>query len=66
MKPFYNTRAKRHAALAHASATEAASAISAGHGGVIASHDAGSDTSKALCLKVCDDGSQVLLKQPAR
>jgi hypothetical protein len=49
--------------VAYSSATEAASGISAGHAGAIASHDAGSDTAKASCLKVCDDRSQSLLKQ---
>ncbi|NDP48357.1 MAG: hypothetical protein GZ085_08195 [Sulfuriferula multivorans] len=49
--------------VAYSSATEAAFGISAGHAGAIASHDAGSGASKALCLKVCDDRSQSLLKQ---
>lgn len=42
--------------VAHSSATEAASGISAGH-------NSGSGASKALRLKVCDDHSQSLLKQ---
>ena len=51
------------APVTQSSATEAASGISAGHAGVIASHDAGADASRAACLKVCDDDSQSLPKQ---
>jgi hypothetical protein len=53
------------APVTQSSATEARPEISAGHGGVIASHDAGADASKVSCLKVCDDGSQSLPKQPS-
>lgn len=34
-----------------------------GHGAAIADHDHDSKSSKAPCLKVCDDGSRVVLKQ---
>jgi len=33
-----------------------------GHGAVSADHDRDSKSSKAPCLKVCDDGSRVVLK----
>lgn len=36
---------------------------SAGHAFALASHDDDSDTSKAPCLKVCDDGSHSLTTQ---
>lgn len=37
-------------------------AIGPGHVSAVASHNDGSDTFKASCLKVCDDGSRSLLK----
>ena len=53
------------APVTQSSAAEARPEISAGHAGVIASHDVGADASRAVCLKVCDDGSQSLPKQPS-
>lgn len=53
------------APVTHSSAAKATLEISAGHAGVIASHNAGAQASKAACLKVCDDDSQSLPKQPA-
>ena len=53
------------APVKQSSATEARPEISAARAGVIASHDAGADTSGAVCLKVCDDRSQSLSKQPS-
>jgi len=54
-----------HGTTVSTSETPTASAISAGHVGAVASHDAGSGFPKAPCLKVCDDGSQSLVKQQA-
>ena len=47
------------------SATASLSSISAGHAGVVASHNAGLGKSKAACLKACDDGTRSVLKQPS-
>jgi hypothetical protein len=52
-----------HGAAAGTSETAMSNAISAGHVGAVADHDAGAGSSKAPCLKVCDDGSQSLVKQ---
>ena len=38
------------------------SVISAGHAGAIATHDEAWDSTKAPCLKVCDNGSQTMVK----
>ncbi len=46
-------------------AAEPAPEISAAHAGVIASHHVGAQASKVVCLKVCDEDSQSLLKQPS-
>ncbi len=51
------------APVTQSSATDAASEVSAGHAGVIASHDVGADASRAVCMKVCDDDSQSLPNQ---
>jgi hypothetical protein len=48
---------RSHVAIAESPAPTHAPAESAGHAGVVAGHDDDSDTSKAPCLKVCDDGS---------
>lgn len=53
-------------AAAHAIAVKEAPEISAIHAGIIASHGASSQASEAPCLKVCDDGSQSLLKHQSR
>jgi hypothetical protein len=53
------------APVTQASALGAMPEISAGHAGVIASHDVGAEASEVVCLKVCDDDSQSLLKQPS-
>ena len=51
-----------HAVAAGAAATVEAPTISAGHAGAIASHhDDGVQAAKASCLKVCSEGSQVLV-----
>jgi hypothetical protein len=52
-----------HGAATGTSETAVANGISAGHVGVVAEHDAAPDSSKAPCLKVCDDGSQSVVKQ---
>lgn len=53
------------APVTQSSAIGATPEISAGHAGVIASHDVDADASRAVCLKACDDDSQSLLKQPS-
>lgn len=50
-----------HGSLEDSLVTKAAT--STAHAGAVAGHDADPDTSARLCLKVCDDGSQSLLKQ---
>jgi hypothetical protein len=57
---------RHESATAHPFAEKAVAAISAGHTDVIASQGADSDTSRAPCLKVCEDGSQSVLKTPSR
>lgn len=52
----------RESPMAYSFATKATFGMSAAHAGVIASHDAGSDASRAACLKLCDDRSTLLLK----
>jgi hypothetical protein len=52
-----------HGATVSTFAAALATAISAGHVGAVADHNDDSDASKAPCLKVCDDGSQSLVKQ---
>ena len=49
----------------HPSAAEAGHAISAAHADPMRDHDSTLTGSKSQCLKVCDDGSQSLLKQRA-
>ena len=53
---------RHESATAHPFAEKAVAAISAFHTYVIASQGADSDTSRAPCLKVCDDGSQSVVK----
>ena len=48
--------------VTHSSSEKEVPSISAGHTGVIAGHGADSDTARAPCLKVCEDGSQSLNK----
>jgi hypothetical protein len=40
-------------------------AVSAGHAGAVAAHDAQAGASEAPCLKVCADGSQSLVRAPS-
>ena len=51
------------AATAGASETAHAHAELAGHAGAVADRDGDREAFNAPCLKVCDDGSQSLLKQ---
>ena len=51
-----------HVATAGTSATAHAPAVLAGHAGAVAGRGNDSDTSKAPCLKVFDDGSHSLPK----
>jgi hypothetical protein len=39
--------------------------VSAGHVGAVSEHDGASDAAKGACLKVCDDGTQTLVKWQA-
>lgn len=52
-----------HSNISAAASFEAAQehAIEPGHMSTVASHNAGSDTFKAPCLKVCDEGSRSFL-----
>ena len=62
---------RAHEAYAHVVAAEPfeaahAHSASAGHTPAVADHDGDElDISKAPCLKVCDDGTQLLIKQQA-
>jgi hypothetical protein len=53
-----------HSPISTAASFEAAQerAIESGHMSTVASHNDGSDSFKAPCLKVCDDGSRSLPK----
>lgn len=54
-----------HGALGHAHATTVATEGSDEHAGPADDHHAGELSSKASCLKVCDDSSQALVKLSA-
>lgn len=55
----------RGSLAAHSSVADKGHAISAVHGAAMFTQDSGSDASMPPCLKVCDDVSQSLPKQPA-
>lgn len=39
--------------------------VSSGHAGGDSDHEENSDTGKRACLKVCDDGTQTIVKSPS-
>ncbi len=52
---------RTHSHVAVAGSDGPAYAVTAGHAGIAAGHDAAPQAAKAPCLKVCSDGSQSLV-----